>query len=37
MIEKFNFSGRFHPKHYYEQKAKEFGVTFEYYMMEFVL
>jgi hypothetical protein len=30
------FDARFLPQHYYERKAKEFRVTFEYYMMEFV-
>jgi len=32
-----DFDARFLPQHYYEKKAKELGVTFEYYMMEFVL
>lgn len=36
MIKEQNFDARFHPQHYYEQKAKELGVTLEYYMMEFV-
>ena len=31
-----DFDARFLPQHYYEKKAKELGVTFEYYMMEFV-
>jgi hypothetical protein len=32
-----DFDARFLPQHYYEQKSKELGVTFDYYMMEFVL
>ena len=32
-----DFDASFLPQHYYEQKSKELGVTFEYYMMEFVL
>jgi hypothetical protein len=31
-----DFDARFLPQHYYEKKAKELGVTFDYYMMEFV-